>query len=174
LKITKARLTKLGDYRHPYNGKPHEITINHNLNSYSFLITLVHEIAHLTTWNKYRRKVLPHGMEWKEEFRNLLKPVFELNIFPEEIFECLKNYSVNPKASSCADTELMKVLKKYDKNSEFVHLEDIPEKSVFSLKSGRTFIKGEKIRKRYKCIDTTNKKLYLVSPVAEVIQTSFF
>lgn len=100
--------------------------------------------------------------------------MFELNIFPGEISECLKNYSVNPKASSCADTELIKVLKKYDSDSEFVHLEDIPENSVFSLKSGRSFIKGEKIRKRYKCIDTRNKKLYLVSPVAEVIQTSFF
>ncbi|HMS64273.1 MAG TPA: hypothetical protein PKD83_03365 [Ignavibacteria bacterium] len=81
---------------------------------------------------------------------------------------------MNPKASSCADTELMKILKKYDTGSEYVHLEDIPQKSVFKLKSGRTFIKGERLRKRYKCVDISNKKIYLVSPVAEVIQTSLF
>jgi hypothetical protein len=40
LKITKERSTKLGDYTSPRDGLNHTITINHNLNQYSFFITL--------------------------------------------------------------------------------------------------------------------------------------
>jgi len=134
----------------------------------------VHEVAHLTTWNKFGNKVFPHGKEWKEEFKLHLKPVFELKILPEDVHKCLIEYSINPKASSCADSNLMKVLKRYDNDSEYVHLEDIPEKSIFRLKNGRAFIKGERLRKRYKCIEVCGKKYYLISPVAEVIQTTLF
>jgi len=164
----------LGDYRHPFRGRTHQITVNHNLNKFSFLITLVHEIAHLTAWNKFGRRVLPHGKEWKEEFKIHLKPFIELEIFPHDILLHLNIYSVNPKASSCSDTELVKVLKKYDDDSDYVHLENITEDSTFKLKNGRTFIKGKRIRKRYICIDTSTRKKYLISPVAEVIQTSLF
>ncbi len=174
LKIKRSRLTKLGDYRHPFKDKPHEITINENLNPYSFLITLVHEIAHLKAWNKHRGKIPPHGKEWKDEFKSLLLPLIRIKVFPDEIFECLERYAVSPKASSCADTALVKVLKKYDSCSEYDHLENIPEKSIFTLRNGRTFIKGEKIKKRFKCTEIISKKHYLVSPVAEVIQTTFF
>jgi len=134
----------------------------------------VHEVAHLTTWNKFGNKVNPHGKEWKEEFKLHLKPVFILKILPEDIHKSLNLYSINPKASACADTALMKVLKKYDTDSEYVHLEVIPEKSIFRLRNGRAFIKGEKLRKRYKCLEVTGKKYYLISPVAEVIQTTLF
>ncbi|MDQ3022070.1 MAG: SprT-like domain-containing protein [Bacteroidota bacterium] len=174
LKITKSRTTKLGDYRHPHRGKPHQITVNHNLNKYSFLITLTHEVAHLTAWNKYRNKILPHGKEWKEEFKIHLAPIFNLKILPDDINKNLSNYYLNPKASSCADIGLMKVLKRYDENSLYVHLEDIPCKSIFKLRNGSEFIKGDKIRKRYKCINVLNKRAYLVSPVAEVMQTTLF
>ena len=173
-KITRSRTSKLGDYRPAHHGNPHRITVNHNLNKYSFLITLTHEVGHLVAWNKYRNKILPHGKEWKEEFRSLLLPFFSLNIFPEDILKCLTNYSLNPKASSCTDLHLVKVLKKYDENSSFIHLEDIPVKCIFRLRNGREFIKGERIRKRFKCVDVSSKKEYLVSPVAEVIQCTLF
>lgn len=128
----------------------------------------------MIAWNKYRNKILPHGKEWKEEFRTLLLPFFELNIFPEDILNCLTSYSLNPKASSCTDLPLVKVLKKYDAESSFVHLEDIPAKCIFRLRNGREFIKGERVRKRFKCTDVISKKEYLVSPVAEVIQCTMF
>lgn len=174
LKITRLRLTKLGDYRHPHRGKPHQITINQNLNSFSFLITLVHEVAHLTTWNKFGNRVNPHGKEWKQEFKSHIEPVFSLKILPEDIHNCLDQYSINPRASTCADTSLMKVLKKYDINSSYVHLEDIPEKSIFKLRNGREFMKGKKLRKRYKCIEVNGKNYFLISPVAEVMLTTLF
>ena len=46
LKIVSNRSTKHGDFRKMPNGT-YQITINHGLNSYRFLLTLVHEIAHL-------------------------------------------------------------------------------------------------------------------------------
>ena len=51
LKIKRPRSSKYGDYRAAERGSNHQITINNNLNKYAFLITLVHEIAHLTTGN---------------------------------------------------------------------------------------------------------------------------
>ena len=67
-KISKNRATKLGDYRHPFKNNGHKISVNNNLNSYAFLVTTVHEFAHLLTWNEYKNKVKPHGNEWKNNF----------------------------------------------------------------------------------------------------------
>src|SRR3954471_22255295 len=66
LRIKKTRTSKYGDYRPPHSGNNHQITINYDMNKYAFLITLVHEIAHLTNWNKYKDRVKPHGEEWKQ------------------------------------------------------------------------------------------------------------
>ena len=77
-------------------------------------------------------------------------PLIKLKIFPSEIYECLEKYSLNPKASSCTDTALMKVLKKYDIDSDYVHLEDIPETSIFLRCKRRSVTKEEKIKKGYK------------------------
>jgi len=47
LTVTKARKSVLGDYRHAFQGANHKISVNGNLNKYEFLITLLHELAHL-------------------------------------------------------------------------------------------------------------------------------
>src|SRR5579872_4033827 len=85
LRIKRERNTKLGDYRAPLNGSNHIITVNHNLNKYAFFITLVHEIAHLATYNKYKDNVLPHGQEWKQEYKNLMRNFMSADIFPTDI-----------------------------------------------------------------------------------------
>jgi Zn-dependent peptidase ImmA (M78 family) len=59
LKIVNERQTRHGDYRKGVLGK-HEITVNANLNKYRFLITLVHEIAHLVAFEKHGRNIKPH------------------------------------------------------------------------------------------------------------------
>ncbi len=173
LKITRKRTTKLGDYRAPHKGSGHRISINSDLNKFSFLVTLIHELAHLNTFEKFKRKVKPHGAEWKNEFRNLMVRYIEKKVFPEEIIFALNNYLENPAASSCTDTLLLKALCKFDykKDSDkLIHLEDIPEGSVFSLsKRSKTFRKGKKLRKRFLCQDMNSKRKYLVSPVAEVV-----
>ena len=46
IKITKKRLTKHGDFRRRVDGTS-MITLNETSNPYRFLITLLHELAHL-------------------------------------------------------------------------------------------------------------------------------
>lgn len=168
-KIVKPRNTKLGDYRPAHAGKPHRITVNGNLNIYSFLITTIHEFAHLNTYLEFGRNVSPHGIEWKNHYRKLLIPALDKKTLPKDIEIALVNSLVNTKASSCADIPLMRVLKNYDKQNEtFVFIENIDKNSRFILQ-GKEFIKGELRRKRFLCEEVSTKKKYLIHTLAEVI-----
>lgn len=168
-KISKSRSTKLGDYRHPFNGEGHKISVNNNLNRYAFLVTTVHEFAHLLTWNEYKNKVKPHGTEWKLNFKRMMAPFYALNAFPEDIHKAISAYLTNPSASSCTDLHLARVLRKYDETtSPALHLEALAESDIFMLKDGRRFKKGPRIRKRFRCVCLDNQKVYLFNPLAEV------
>jgi SprT protein len=171
LKITKERNSKLGDYRAPVSGKNHQITINHNLNKYSFLVTLVHEIAHLTCFSKCGNAVLPHGEEWKQEFKVLMSNFLSKEIFPDDVLYGLMAHMRDPAASSCSDAKLMRILKRYDdpsKNGNYVFLEKLPYRTKFLYNGNRVFEKGEKIRTRFRCIEISTGSLYLFSALAEV------
>ena len=169
LTITRERKSLYGDYRHATHDRNHRISVNGNLNKFSFLITLVHELAHLLTFQHHGNRVASHGKEWKQLFAFLLKDFLAVNIFPDDIrFALLKSLHDLP-ASSCADDNLMRVLKRYDNNSpDMVLVEQIPEGNFFTLDDGRVFKRGKKLRKRYECIEIKTKKLYLFSPVYEV------
>jgi hypothetical protein len=167
-KISKNRATKLGDYRHPFKNNGHKISVNNNLNSYAFLVTTVHEFAHLLTWNEYKNKVKPHGSEWKNNFKKMMNPFFELQIFPSDVHHAIVGYLNNPAASSCTDLSLARTLKKYDFNLATTRLEELPLQSIFVLKDGRKFKKGERVRKRYRCVCLNNGNTYLFNPLAEV------
>lgn len=172
LVINKSRSTKLGDYRSPYMGKGHRITVNHDLNQYSFLITLVHEIAHLTAWEKFKNRVPPHGKEWKKEFQVLLSPFLNNEVFPDDVLSALTSYIQNPAAASCTDSNLLRTLRRYDAPDSLqtiFHVEDLPEGAVFYLKNGMGFKKGVRLRKRFQCTEIKTKKTYLVNPLAEAM-----
>ncbi len=167
-KIVKPRNTKLGDFRAGLNGERHQITVNGNLNRYSFLITTLHEFAHLRAFVRYGHRIRPHGEEWKNEYRQLLLPAIDSKLLPQDIVQALMNSLVNTKASSCSDIGLMRVLKTYDNPSgNTVFLESLPKDSVFILQ-GKQFVKGELRRKRYLCEDLTTKRKYLVHALSEV------
>lgn len=171
LKITKERSTKLGDYMSPHNGLNHTITINHNLNQYSFFITLVHEIAHLKTFNQHQNRVAPHGLEWKLSFKLLMTPFLTTENLPLDILYALRKYMNNPAASSCSDITLMRTLRLYDiqtQDAPTLLLEHLPYRTHFLYNGDRVFEKGEKLRKRYRCKELTSGALYLFSPLAEV------
>lgn len=167
-KIAKGRSTKLGDYRHPYRGAGHKISVNNNLNAYAFLVTTVHEFAHLLTWNDHKGKVKPHGTEWKYNFKRMMAPFLEEDIFPEELRMAIASYLNNPSAASCTDLKLSRALKKYDQLVDVSRLEELPIHTVFTIKDGRQFKKGEKLRKRYRCVCLSNGNVYLFNPLAEV------
>jgi len=168
-KISKGRQSKFGDYRSPFKGKGHRISVNHNLNPYAFLITSVHEFAHLKTWNEYRDRVKPHGEEWKRNFKLLMQPFLALTIFPLDIKQAVQRYLDNPAASSCSDLTLFRVLQEYDQpKSGYVKVEEVRLGTLFTLGNGRIFKKGEKVRTRFRCLELSSGKIYLFSPVAEV------
>ena len=173
LTIARERKSILGDYRHRTQGKGHRISVNGNLNTYSFLITLIHELAHLLTFEKFGNRVQAHGGEWKAIFGQLLHQFILQKIFPVDIEQALVRSINNPAASSCADDVLQRVLKNYDEVKEHLtFVESIPEGALFKTGDGRIFKKGEKMRKRFRCEEVATKRLYLFSPVyeAEVVQ----
>lgn len=169
LTITRERKTILGDYRHATRHQAHRISVNSNLNKYAFLITLVHEIAHLVTFMECGHRVQAHGSEWKGFYSLLLKDFLEMKVFPGEVENRLR-YSINDlPASSCSDEELMRLLRKYDhEDSGLVMVEQIQEGQLFDIGEGRLFKKGKKLRKRYQCLEVKTGRLYLFSGIYEV------
>ena len=169
LTVARERKSILGDYRHKTRNETHRISVNGNLNVYAFLITLLHELAHLFTFEQYGNKVQSHGKEWKFIFGRLLASFIERNVFPEDIKTALVQSLHNPAASSCADVLLLRTLKKYDRAKENrVFVESIAEGAHFFTPDGKMFKRGAKVRTRYKCEEIATHKMYLFSPVYEV------
>lgn len=183
LKIKKSRSSKEGDYTPPHKGRNHLITINHDLNKYAFLITLIHEIAHLIAWEKHKGKVNPHGSEWKSEYSRLINYFLLKNssvpdpekIFPHEIFLALKRHMIRPSAASCSDLHLSRVLKKFDSDEGVYLLEKIEAGAAFRISGSRSkhaseiFIKGEKRRTRFNCFHARTKREYLIHALCRVV-----
>lgn len=169
LTITRDRKSVLGDYRHATLYKAHRISVNGSLNPYNFLITLIHELAHLVTFIEYRNKVLPHGAEWKRVYAELLRDFLNKEIFPDEILKALSVSLHDLPASSCSDDNLMRILRKYDRReSGLVMVEQLPEGRLFDIGKGKIFKKGKKLRKRFQCVEVETGKVYLFSPLYEV------
>ncbi|UII27815.1 SprT-like domain-containing protein [Fulvivirga maritima] len=166
LRIKKRRASKLGDYRFdPATGRQ-SISVNNNLNPYSFLITYIHEVAHLVTYSIHKRTVKPHGAEWKKNFRKLMTPMLTTEIFPQSVLQPLKEYLKNPKASSCNDHTLMAALRLHDAHGS-LQLSDIPTGELFKFKN-RVFRKESLRRSRYVCCEVSSNLKYLISKMAEV------
>jgi SprT protein len=169
LTVTRERKSVLGDYRHATSYTTHRISVNGNLNKYSFLITLIHELAHLVTFMQHRHRVEPHGKEWKKCYAMLLKDFLNLDIFPQDLLVALQKSMHDLPESSCSDDNLMRSLKNYDaKTNGLVMVEQIGEGKIFDAGKGKIFRKGKKLRKRYQCTELQTGKLYLFSPIYEV------
>ncbi|MGZ8553240.1 MAG: SprT-like domain-containing protein [Chitinophagaceae bacterium] len=169
LTVARERKSILGDYRHSTHHTNHRISVNGNLNKYSFLITLLHELAHLLTFEQFGNKVLAHGREWKTLYAKMLAQFLLHKVFPADIEAELIRSLQNPAASTCAEDGLLRILRKYDsKESHHRLVEEISLNELFRTSDGRVFKKGEKLRKRYKCVEVNTGKLYLFSPVYEV------
>ena len=169
LTISKERQTILGNYRNSVFDKNHRISINGNLNKYSFLITLLHELAHLLAYERYGHRIQAHGKEWKNEYGKILSEFLPEKIFPSEIEKLLLQSLKNPAATTCSEPHLTRALKNYDVKKEMhFFVEEVKEGSLFKIKTGAVFKKGERVRKRFKCTDMATKKVYLFSPVYEV------
>ncbi len=170
LTVTRARKSVLGDYRHPFMGSNHKITVNGNLNKYEFLITLLHELAHLLCFEQHRNRVEAHGKEWKNIYGSLLKAFIDLNLFPDDITKSLKKTLLNPAATANGETALLLVLRRYNplKKSGVVVLAHLADGTLFKEIKGRTFRKIKLRRKRIECIEIATGNIYLFSALSEV------
>ena len=172
LRFKRPRSSKLGDFRPPRtrNGLC-TITLNLDLNPYQMLITYLHEVAHYDVYQRYTiRRVQPHGKEWQACFAALLQPFMNEVIFPKDVLSALHQHLQHIKASSTADVRLQRVLKRYDAQTDWVTVEELPDGARFATRNGLVFRKGAKQRTRYQCPCETNGRTYMVAALAEVKQ----
>jgi hypothetical protein len=170
LTVTKQRKSVLGDYRHAGWGGNHRISINGNLNKYEFLITLLHELAHLLTYEQYRNKVEAHGKEWKYNYSQLLIVFVQHKIFPVEVEKALQKSIKNPSATANGETALLLVLRNYDAIKKEGHftVADLQEGDFFQTEKGKVFRRGAIRRKRIECLEIKTGLLYIFSPITMV------
>ena len=164
-KITRERHTKQGDFKVLRDGQL-QISVNHNLNPYSFLLTLIHELAHLVTY-KNHRWAKPHGSEWKYTFKMMMLPFINNEVFPNDLLPYLAQYFINPKAATGSDVQLTIALKKYDVPNGKTLLYEIKKGSIFEFRD-KKFQLGDKRRTRFECTDVLSQKKYLIHQNAEV------
>ena len=165
LHLKAGRKTKLGDHRPPVSGKRHRITVGHDLGPYSFLITLIHELAHMLVYEEVQKRTAPHGQEWKRIFQRMMNPFLNQHIFPEPLLTVLGKHMKDPKASMHADANLLKTLRELE-DPESISLSELPEGSHFMLDKGWQMRKGKKLRTRYRCERIGTSRVYLVNGTA--------
>lgn len=171
LHFKRPRSSKLGDFRPPRTkNELCSITLNLDLNPYQMLVTYIHEVAHYDVYQQYKpRRPQPHGKEWQAQFAALLLPFMNQTIFPNDVLEALQQHLQHIKASSSADQNLHRVMRRYDKHPEnVVTVESLPEDARFVMQNGLVFRKGEKQRTRYRCFCENNGRWYFVTGLAEV------
>ena len=170
-KIKESRKTKYGDYKFKPIEKKHIITINNDLNHYAFLITYLHEVAHLITYQKHRDKVNPHGKEWKNAFKIVILPILNPQVFPDLLLKTLAHYMLSPKASSCSAPTLYTLLKRYDYSNDTYLLQTLQVGNQF-LFNGATYQYLQLKRTRVLCLQINSGKKYLISKITSVKKIS--
>ncbi|WP_144606281.1 SprT-like domain-containing protein [Algoriphagus algorifonticola] len=168
--VSKSRKSKLGDFRYRRDRSIQTITINGDLNPYQFLLTFIHEVAHLHTFLNFGIEIAPHGQEWKHAFQKLLSPLLTVQVFPRDLLIPLQRHMRAPKASSAQDLFLMKEMSKYDLQKDLEtnsFLSDLQLGITFELE-GRVFKKGETRRTRVLCEEIKTGKKYLITRLAKV------
>lgn len=178
VRIVGSRRTKLGDHRGPARGRAaHRITVNDDLNPYAFLTTLLHEIAHAVTWERHERhrrrfarRVLPHGPQWKEAFGRILEPVVAGAMLPGDVSTALSRYLRDPRAATCSDRGLVLALSRYDApDPRRVMVEEVATGAEFRIEGRGTFLKGPKLRTRYRCYDARTGAEYRIHALCRVV-----
>ena len=174
VRVVPRRRTKLGDHRPPGRSRAgHVITLNDDLNPYAFLTTLLHEVAHVATWERHRRRwrpPRPHGPEGQRDFATLLGPVVTGDSLPDDVREALSAALCGPAAASCSDRRLALALARYDPpRPGFVRVEDVAPGTVFRTECGTVFRAGPIIRTRRQCFECRTGAEYRVHRLARVV-----
>ena len=162
IRITKGRLSKLGDYRR-LKDNTHEITLNSTLQPQLFFFVLTHELAHLIAFEKYGRRISPHGKEWKHTFGEML--LESLSVYEENLQKILTAFSRSPKANFMSSPDLVR----------YFHIEDDENVFLESLSTGDDFVYRNHqyrihqiLKKKYLCEELSSGRKYYFQPLAKV------
>ncbi|HRZ41226.1 MAG TPA: hypothetical protein P5228_00820 [Bacteroidales bacterium] len=151
LKLTARRGQRLGAYQRDRSGHQ-TILINILQDPYSLFITFLHEIAHMQVRNFCKGRPQPHGPEWKQAFSRLLMEASALPSLPDDIRGLMRQMAKSPKSRQFSTVAAGQVLIRYSLHpGHEVLLCDLPEGARFQTPDGKTYVKGERIRTRYKC-----------------------
>ncbi len=171
LRVARTRLTKLGDFRPGKQGSAHQISVNQGLNVFEFLLVFLHELAHLKVHEETAPPRLPHGLEWRRHYGELIRDFVAGGHFHPSLEEVLIQYSYQVSASGVGNMELAKLLRAFDRaplDRPWLFLDEVAQQGVFQTPSGRLFRKEEKLRKRYRCLCLKSRRSYLVHAMARV------
>ncbi|MFN4074778.1 MAG: SprT-like domain-containing protein [Cloacibacterium sp.] len=164
LKITKNRNSKLGDYR-KLPDKSHQITVNGTLEPQLFFFVLTHELAHLIAFEKYGRRILPHGAEWKQTFREML--LESLTVYADDLRPIIQKFSKSPKANFMASPDLVKYFHVPKEDDEQTFIENLKKGELFEYKK-EIFVIEETTKKRYLCKNIKSSRKYYFRNLAQV------
>ena len=166
LKITRQRKTKRGDFRQ--QGEKRSISVNHDVNSFRFLFTLMHELAHLETFMQHKNRVKPHGKEWKINFRKLYYAFHIDEEFSkdEQIERIVAEELKNPRACSGIDVGVERAFAAHDEE-QGIYLEQLPEGAYFVF-GIHHYQKIETRRTRVVCLNLSNNRKYTIHKAAKI------
>lgn len=172
--VKKKRSSRLGDYTYDPQLNRHTVTVNGDQNPYAFLITYLHEVAHMMCAVRYGFSVKPHGIEWKSCFKEIAYPLMKEEIFPPDLLVPMFDYISNPKATSCSDIDLLKALNEYDEHP-LSFVSDLKAGDIFRF-NNKIFRKEEVIRTRAICTEVSTGNKFYIPESAQVdpIQSSLF
>ena len=174
LEITRTRASRHGDFRYDHTCGKYYITVNGSLSPYAFLLTFIHEVAHLVVHKEKGNVEKPHSQVWKDTFRRLMMSLPLSEIYPDDILVPLLSYLKNPLSTADRHNSLSKALKSYDSYGNKIEMMD-DMSYIENLSTGDEFIfrekrytLGTKRRRLYLCILAGDGRQYLFSPLAQV------
>jgi hypothetical protein len=141
------------------------ISVNVSASRWQFVLTLLHELAHAHVAHEFHHRVAPHGMEWKQAFRQLL--LTHLHLFPPDLTVAVSDYSRDPLYSSDSHSALAVALRSHDALDLRPTVQDLAQGQMFSLDGKTVMVKKRLLRKRFLCM-STDGRMFHVSPTARV------
>lgn len=168
IKITRNRNSKLGDYR-KLRDLSHEITINSTLQPQLFFFVLTHELAHLIAFEKFGRRISPHGSEWKHTFRIML--LESLEVYEDDLKPIILKFSKSPKANFMASPDLVKYFHIENQDDDEIYIEQLAKGEHFIYRNQKYLLEGL-IKKNYLCLNLATGRKYSFKPLARVKKCS--
>ncbi|MCH2197427.1 MAG: hypothetical protein MK081_01485 [Flavobacteriales bacterium] len=129
-------------------------------------MTFLHEFAHHQTIRDYGRKVPPHGVEWKMNFRSLMLPFLNEESLGKTLFPLIAGHMQNPRANISADQALYRyVLDQRNEEGTAIRTLSIGQRFYFR---NEEYEVEQPLRKRIRVIRTRDQRRYIFQPLVRV------